>query len=120
MADSGARAVHRWRPIEAPSDPRALALDELRAFAKLWNRQRERLQGRPAWNQFHERMARLWSIETGILERVYDLSAGATRLLIEQGFAANLIAHGESDIAPERLVEILEDHRGALDLVMDV
>ncbi len=111
---------YAWRPLEALLDPAALSVPELRAFTTLWHRQRERLQGKEAFQRFHERMNRWWSIETGIIERIYDLSEGATLLLIEHGFNASLIAHGESDVEPETLVEILKDHRQALDMVMDV
>lgn len=111
---------HRWRPIEQPADPRSLALDEIRAFAKFWQGQKSRLARRDALVRFEERMRRWWAIETGILERIYDLSLGATRLLVEHGFVASLLAHGESTLPPEQLVEILHDQREGLDMVMDV
>lgn len=114
------RIGYAWRPIEPPPDPAALAVDEMRAFTRLWNRQRDRLKDSKALARFQERMNRWWSIETGIIERIYDISEGATRLLIEHGFVASLVAHGESNIDPDLLVEILGDHRQALDMVMDV
>jgi Fic family protein len=65
-------------------------------------------------------MARWWSIETGVIERIYDVSLGATMALIEQGFIASLIPHGESTMDPEELMTILTDHRESLQMVLDL
>lgn len=111
---------HSWRPIEAPADPGSLAVPELRAFEDLWKRERDSLQRKGAIAAFTERMARWWSIETGIIERLYDLSQGITLQLVEKGFEVSLIPHGESSIPAEELVAILRDHRESLDVVMDV
>jgi hypothetical protein len=112
--------AHRWKPLEPLQDPVRLALPELRAFEELWQKQRERLTQSGAYQPFWERLARSWSIETGIIERVYDLSLGATQILIEHGFHANLLHHADSDTKPERLIAILDDHRQGLGLVMDL
>lgn len=111
---------YRWKPLEPLADPARLAVPELRAFEALWHKQKERLDSSGAYRPFWERLARSWSIETGIIERIYDLSAGATEVLIEQGFEANLLHHGDTDTKPERLIEILNDHRQGLGLVMDL
>jgi Fic family protein len=111
---------HRWRPIEAPPDPRALGLPEMRALQQLWRVQRARIAQHGAWPAFWERMVRWWSIETGVIERVFDISLGVTQILIDQGFAASLIPHGESDRPADEVIQILKDHESSLDMVMDV
>ena len=111
---------YSWGPIEPPKDAKLLEIQELRAFTKLWNQQRARLLKHGVLKQFQERMARWWSIETGVIERIYDVSAGATRVLIEQGFVASLIAHGDTNVDPQHVVQILGDHRDALEMVMDL
>lgn len=110
----------RWKSIEAPSDPESLEIPELRAFGKLWGQQRIRLLKHNVLDRFQERMARWWSIETGVIEKIYDISAGATRVLIEQGFVASLVAHGDTNVDPQHLVRILGDHRDALEMVLDL
>lgn len=115
-----ARTSHVWRPIQVPSDPAALAVPELRAFEELWRRERESLRDQGAIRAFNERMARWWSIETGIIERLYEVSEGITLQLVEHGFETSLIPHGESNLPAEELVAILRDHRESLDAVMDV
>lgn len=112
--------VHRWKPLEPLQGPERLVVAELRALEALWKKQRQRLVDVGSLAGFWERLARSWSIETGIIERVYDLSPGATLVLIERGFEVNLVQHSETDIHPERLIEILRDHRAGLALVMDL
>lgn len=92
----------------------------MRALQKLWRVQRARIEHHGAWPAFWERMVRWWSIETGVIERVFDLSLGVTQILIEHGFAASLIPHGESDKPADEVVEILKDHASSIDMVMDV
>lgn len=109
-----------WRPIEGPADPYALAVPELRAFRQLWTRERTRLNDEGAVQRFNERMDRLWAIETGVIERLYDVSDGVTVQLVKHGFEAALVPHGESNIPAEDLIQILKDHLEAKDFVMDV
>jgi Fic family protein len=111
---------HRWSPIAPPPEPDALIVPELRAFEALWRRERESLHERQLVDESNERMARWWAIETGIIERLYDVSEGITVQLIEKGFQASLIPHDESTLPPEELIAILKDHREGLELVMDV
>jgi len=112
-------ASHIWRAIEGLPDPSALASPDVRAFTNVWQRQRARMQEFNVLATFQERLARQWSIETGVLERLYDLSRGLTVTLVEQGFHASLIGHNDATMSGDRLVEILEDHRQGLALVMD-
>lgn len=111
---------HQWKPVSLPQDLHSLEVQELRPFEKAWRKQREALVRHNVLQQFLDRMARWWSIETGVIERIYSVSEGVTIALVEQGFHASLIPHGESDLAPEALVEILNDHKDALDMLMDV
>lgn len=112
--------AYRWRPLEPLPDPARLAVADLRAFQELWSKQRQRLIDSGAYEPFWERLARSWSIETGIIERIYDLSVGATQVLVERGFEVNLVQHSQTNTDPERLIEILRDHRSGLTMVMDL
>lgn len=111
---------HAWRPIEGLADAYGLAVPELRAFTRVWQRQRRWLEGQGALEVFQERLARRWSIETGVIERLYDLSRGATETLVRQGFVASLVAHGDATIDADELIDILDDHRGGLAMTMDL
>lgn len=111
---------HVWRPISPPVDVDALARPELRALERLWTSCRDELERLGAWRPFWERMGRWWSIETGVIEGIFDISLGVTRTLVEQGLLASLIPHGESNRPADEVIEILGDHREALDMVLDV
>ena len=51
--------------------------------------------------------------ETGILERLYTVDLGITRVLIEQGIDAALIPPWATDRTPTEVVAILQDHCNA-------
>ena len=112
--------AYRWKPLEPLQEPARLAIPELRAFEELWRTQKGRLTQSGAYQPFWDKLARSWSIETGIIERIYDLNQGATETLVEHGFEAELIHHADTDIDPQRLIAILNDHRQGLGMVMDL
>jgi len=108
-----------WRQITGVENAERLSIPELRTILQIWREQKEKLYDKTAYNSFMEKWIRRWSIETGILERLYDISPGATEILVEQGFYASLIPHGDTDRAAEEVVEILNDHFEAHDFLMD-
>ncbi len=59
---------------------------------------------------FNERLIRSLSIETGILERIYDLDRGTTEALIAKGFYEELIGHESTNIEPARLTFRLQEY----------
>lgn len=113
MADASP-PVLRWRPIEdLPADHAHLASRQLRELRHAWQRQRSELRESDAVRKFIERQVRQWSIQTGIIERLYTLDEGITLTLVEQGFDAAYIPHGASDMPAEQLVRVLRDHQTA-------
>lgn len=113
---------YKWKPIEALSDQdRAIDLAAMRPLYDSWGAARAHLaQSSPASLQrFTERLIRKLSIETGILERLYDLDRGTTEALIANGFAEDLVSRSSTDIEPERLIDFLRDQEAAIQLVID-
>jgi len=89
---------HKWSQItDLPQDFGALASPELKSVAGIWKEQSARLQQMNAVQTFNAKLARRWSIETGVIENVYNLEKGVTLLLVEKGIEASLIPHGTSD-----------------------
>ena len=86
-----------------------------------WKTSKARIQeSSPAsLNEFNQRLVRRLSIETGILERLYDLDRGTTEALVAHGFVEDLVSHSSTDIEPARLIDILRDQEAAIQLVMD-
>jgi Fic family protein len=113
---------YHWKPIEPLSEQdEEVDLTDVESLKSAWIEVKSKLAQSSAANLriFNERLARQWSIETGIIERVYDLDRGTTIVLIELGFLANLIERSSTDRDPAELVEILRDHKAAVDLVGD-
>ena len=60
-------------------------------------------------------MRREWAIETGFIERLYRISEGATKTLIEQGLDAALLLHEDVDRSPDEVIAIINDQYNAIE-----
>ena len=111
---------HAWAPITDLSDADLnAASSELPALMSVWEEARGQL-GEHQVDEFNERLNREWAIETGIIERIYTLDEGTTRLLIEHGIDASLIAHDDNGRSPELIAGIIRDHQDAVEWLFDV
>ncbi len=107
---------YRWQPIEDYEvPPESLAKPEIQTLAEVWNEQRQALAASEALKLFNERLRREWSIETGLIERVYTLDRGVTQMLIERGIDASYIGYNAGTQDPTRVVAILRDHEEAIE-----
>jgi len=89
---------HKWQPItDLPGNWPSLKNPEIDSLARAWTTQYDQLKEEKTVKVFNERLLREWSIETGIIERLYTIDRGVTQLLIEQGIDAALIPHGATD-----------------------
>jgi len=110
----------KWKSIaDLPPDWRKFSNSELYSLANVWAEQHAQLKESRAVKEFNEKLLREWSIETGILERLYTIDRGVTQLLIEQGIDAALVPHGATDIPVADLIKIIKDHREALEGLFD-
>jgi len=108
--------AHKWSHItDLPDDVGPLASPELKSIAGIWKQQAARLKEINAVQAFTQRLAREWSIETGVIENVYQIEKGVTTILIEKGIESSLIPHGATDRPPELVVQFIRDHQVALD-----
>ena len=113
---------YQWNHIEPLTDnERSIDLGSLKPLYETWRASKARLQeSSPAnFKDFNERLIRRLSIETGILEHLYDLDTGTTEALVTHGFVEDLVSHSSTDIEPERLIDILRDQESAIQLMMD-
>ncbi len=111
-----------WKPILPLSESdRQIDLAAMQQIYETWYNSKEYLQKASPTNlkAFNERLVRRLSIETGILERLYDLDRGTTEALVSEGFVVDFISHSSTDIEPSRLIDILRDQEAAIKLVMD-
>ncbi len=110
---------HRWAPITDLTDgDRAAASEEIPVLVRIWDEIRQQL-GPAQVNRFNERVKREWAIETGIIEGLYTLDQGTTRLLVERGIDASLIAGHASGQSPEFVAGIISDQVEAVDWLFD-
>jgi hypothetical protein len=113
---------YAWKPITPLSAAdRAVDLAAMRPLYQTWQVSKDRLQqSSPAsLGEFNRQLVRRLSIETGILERLYDLDRGTTDALIAKGFVEELVSRSSTDIDPSRLIDILRDQEAAVQLVID-
>lgn len=111
-----------WKPIEPlGAVERRIDLAAMRPLYENWRASRKRIQqsSQAQLADFNQRLIRRLSIETGILERLYDLDRGTTEALVAHGFAEDLITRSNTNIEPSRLIDLLRDQEAAVQLVID-
>jgi Fic family protein len=109
-----------WQPIEdLPLEWRNLASSELPPLVTVWNEQANRLRQSGEFQAFNEKLRREIAIETGIIERLYTIDRGITRLLIEQGINEALIPHGTTDRPVKQVVALIKDQEAAIEGLFD-
>lgn len=102
-----------------PVDFRSDDAESAESLGQVWRERYGELQGTTRLKEFNERLYRAWAIETGIIERIYSIDVGTTLVLIEQGLNAALIPNEATDQPPERVAEIVQGHRNAIDAILD-
>lgn len=113
---------YTWKPIVPLSTmDREIDLAAIRPLYDTWRASKGRLQqsSPESLREFTARLVRRLSVETGILERLYDLDRGTTEALIANGFVEELVSHSSTNIEPSRLIDILRDQEAAIQLVID-
>ncbi len=113
---------YHWQPIQPLTElDRAIDLASMRPIYNSWRAAKARLEeaGDKALAGFTERLIRSLSVETGILERLYELDRGTTEALVTKGFAEDLISHASTDVEPSHLIDVLRDQEAGVQLVMD-
>ena len=85
-----------------------------------WIRRREILKDDSnEYTHFINRLKRQHAIETGIVERLYDLKEGITETFVKEGFVESYLQHGDTNIPPKQLMAYLQDNFDAIDFVFD-
>src|SRR5258708_13298322 len=111
-----------WRPIEALSEAeRRIDLAAMRPLYENWRASKKRIQQSSPTQlaDFNRRLLRRLTVETGILERLYDLDRGTTEALVAHGFAEELVTRSNTNIEPALLIDLLRDQEAAIQLVID-
>ena len=117
---ANSRAGHKWRPIKGIGSTEASCdFQEIDSLQRQWLQVKSSVEraAPDAYKEFTDRLTRRWSIETGIIEGVYDLDKGVTETLVAKGIASGHIERGSTNKEPSELVEILRDHQSSIEFV---
>lgn len=112
--------IELWKPIEFSSAWAACDTSILDDLAPSWFKKRQALkEDGQDYKEFLEMLKRQHAIETGVIERLYDLSEGITETFIREGFIESYLSHDDTNISPAQLMSYLKDHLHALDFIFD-
>jgi fido (protein-threonine AMPylation protein) len=112
--------IRLWQPIEFSENWQNTDTSILDGISASWFARRVKLvENSTEFATFLERQKREHAIETGIIERLYDMSKGLTETFIKSGFHSALVSHGDSDIETASLMNHLNDHLDAVNFVFD-
>lgn len=110
-----------WEPIDQIkvwSDLDTSIIDEI---ADSWFQRREKLRkNSEEYTKFLNQLKREHAVETGVVERLYDLDRGVTETFIKKGFHDAYISHGQSNIPTSKLQDHLKDHLDSVNFIFDV
>jgi len=110
-----------WQPIKFNDKWLNTNTSKLDDLAPSWFRKRDHLkEGSSEYEEFLNKLKRQHAIETGIVEKLYDLKEGITQTFIKEGFVESYLQHGDTNIPPKQLIAYLKDHFDAIDFVFDV
>ncbi len=110
-----------WKPVSFEESWNRVETDVVDEIAPSWFVRRKVLvDNSEEFALFIQKLKRRHAIETGIVERMYDLDKGVTETLINEGFISSLVSHGDSNIEKGKLLDHLKDHLEAIDFVFDI
>lgn len=113
--------IELWKPIEFTDAWLKSDISVLSDLTPSWFRRRVELQeGNKDYEEFLERLKRQHAIETGVVEKLYDLSEGITETFIKEGFVESYLSHDDTNIPPQQLMGYLKDHFAAMDFIFDL
>jgi len=113
------KGTYKWKPIEdLPKSWPSFVSPRLHNVAEIWKEQRQKLD-QSAISQFNEQLKRQWAIETGIIENLYTLDRGITRLLVERGIEASLIPHGTANKPVTHIINLMADQKNVVEGLFD-
>jgi len=111
---------HIWSPIEdLPENWSTLANTQVTSVMKAWQQQADHLRETDVYKDFLVRMRRQWAIETGILERLYTITDGATMTLIEKGFDAVFLSHEDTELPEPKVINLIRDQYNAIEGLLE-
>lgn len=113
---------HRlWKPVELTSNWLEGDTSILDDISSSWFERRKKLrEDTGEYADFLNRLKREHAIETGVIERLYDLKKGITETFIKEGFVKSYLSHGDTNISEDKLIRHLNDHLEAVEFIFGI
>lgn len=109
-----------WEPVRFDSKWRTVKTEKFDNIYPSWEKRRKELQrNTEQYERFMDQLKRKQAIDTGIIERMYDLKKGITETFIKEGFVGSYLQHGDTNIQPNLLMQYLGDNFDAIDFIFD-
>ncbi len=109
-----------WSPVRYDKKWNTVRTEKFDNIYPSWEKRRKELQkDEEQYRVFMDQLKRKQAIDTGILERMYDLKKGITETFIKEGFVSSYLQHGDTDIEPNLLMKYLGDNFEAIDFIVD-
>ena len=113
--------INVWSPIEFNDKWKEANTSLFDDLAPSWYKKRKEFEeGQDSYDEFLVKLKRQHAIETGVVEKLYDLNEGITQTLIKNGFVESYIGHNDTNIHPKQLMLYLNDHFEAMDFIFDL
>ena len=110
-----------WKPIQFPPNWQECDTSILDDISASWFRRRTLLkEDSGEYSDFLDRLKREHAIETGVIERLYDLKKGITETFIKEGFVQSYLSHGDTNIDETDLMNHLNDHLDSVNFIFDI
>ncbi len=115
------KSIEVWKPISFNDSWTNCDTSKFTDLAPSWYKKRKEFEnGENGYEEFLTKLKRQHAIETGIVEKLYDLNEGITETLIKDGFVESYISHNDTNIPPKKLMGYLNSHFDAMDSIFDL
>jgi len=115
------KIIKIWEPISFTENWTGIDTSLFDELALSWYQKRKEFkEGNKDYEDFINKLKRQHAIETGIIEKLYDLNEGITQTFIKEGFIESYISHEDTNITPSQLMGYLKSHFEAMDFVFDL
>jgi Fic family protein len=105
-----------WKPIDdLPGNWETLGDKDVSAVLNAWKSRAVDMRQDESYKRFLTKLRRQWAIETGYIERLYSLSEGVTKTLIEKGLDAALLSHEDTGQPADDVIALIKDQQTAIE-----
>lgn len=108
------QVAYKWKSIQnLPSNWKEMESETLKNLSALWKKQKMKLDP-AAISLFNAKLQRQWAVETGLLEKLYELDKGITYTMIKLGIDAIDIPHNKTNKSPAYVKSLIKDQQSVV------